>query len=138
MGRLWAVLAMGAGEDEPELSPVLPCCVGSQGMEDKGKDAVEGRKDAEDVLGSYVSIPGYVASPNKAEEPSDREQDGEDSSDDNVALEKDLQPLSQLVGAATDTEYGGYVHGPVEEHGEDKWGNKAEEERPAGGSAAVK
>ena len=78
---------MAAGDDVPELLPVLPCRVGSESMEENSEDTVEGHKYAEDILACYVGIPGYVTGPNEAENPSDREEDGENTSREYVAPE---------------------------------------------------
>ena len=78
---------MAAGDDIPELSPVLPCRVGWESMEENSENTVEGHIYAEDILACYVGIPGYVTGPNEAENPSDCEEDGESTSRACVAPE---------------------------------------------------
>ena len=78
---------MAAGDDVPELSPVFLCRVGPEGMEENSEDAVESHKYTEYILACYMGIPGYVTGPNEAENPSNREDDGENTSRENVAPE---------------------------------------------------
>lgn len=134
-----SVFAGIACQEVPKPPPLITSIRGSDSVEYKSKNAVQGDENTEDILSWDVNSfwEGAVGS-NETKSPTNDEENGENYHHKEVAFDLDFVSFLRLDGGDTfNGDDAGSVHDQVEDEGYAEHEHKTKGERPASGSAAV-